>query len=97
MSRFVIQLTRAAIRDLDALPDPVRDQVTEDLRTLEEAPLGPPPRIKRLKGLTFPIYRLRSGDYRVVYRIDEALVTIMRVIDRKELERALRQLGLLRR
>jgi len=29
----------------------------------------------------------------VLYRIDEAVVTVMRVINRRELERALRQLG----
>jgi mRNA-degrading endonuclease RelE of RelBE toxin-antitoxin system len=55
-----------------------------------------PPRIKRLKGFAFPLYRLRSGDYRVLYRIDEAAVTVMRVINRKDLERTLRQLRLSR-
>jgi hypothetical protein len=29
----------------------------------------------------------------VLYRIDEAVVTVMRVINRRELERALRQLS----
>ncbi len=33
-----------------------------------------------------------SGDYRVLYRIDETLVTVMRVINRRDLDRTLRQL-----
>jgi mRNA-degrading endonuclease RelE of RelBE toxin-antitoxin system len=66
------------------------------LRTLKGSPVGRPPRIKRLKGFAGPLYRLRSGDYRVLYRIDEAAVTVMRVINRKDLERTLRQLRLSR-
>ncbi len=39
--------------------------------------------------------KLRSGDFRVLYRVDGALVTVMRVIDRKDLELVLRRLRLL--
>ncbi|MDI6773711.1 MAG: type II toxin-antitoxin system RelE/ParE family toxin [bacterium] len=88
MSRSTVQLTRAAVKDLDDLPGPARG---------EETSLGRPSQIKRLKGFPFLLYRLRSGDYRVLYRVDEALVTVMRVINRKDLERALRRLGLPRR
>ena len=94
MSQFTVLLTRVATKDSDRLPSSDRDQVGRALRTLEEEPMGRPPRIKRLKGFSFPLYRLRSGDYRVLYRIDEAVVTVMRVINRRDLERTLRQLGL---
>jgi len=43
-------------------------------------------------GVGTPLYQLRSGDYLVLYRIDEALVTVMRVIYRPDLERILRRL-----
>src|SRR2546427_6011583 len=69
-----------------------RDAVTDDLRTLAERPTGAPPRVKRLKRVGTPLYQLRSGDYLVLYRIDEALVTVMRVIYRPDLERILRRL-----
>lgn len=97
MSRPTVQLARAAVKDLDDLPDPAREQICQDLEKLQETPLGRPPQIKRLKGFPFPLYRLRSGDYRVLYRVDETLVTVMRIINRKDLERALRRLGLPRR
>ena len=62
------------------------------MQALEKNPGGDPPRIKRLKGFSFPLYRLRSGEYCVLYRVDEALVTVMRVINRKDLEKTLRRL-----
>jgi mRNA-degrading endonuclease RelE of RelBE toxin-antitoxin system len=92
VTRFKVQLTRVAAKDLDALDQVARDSVVADLARLNESPLDRPPRVKRLKGFKHPLYRLRSGDHRIVYRIDEALVTILRVIDRKVLERSLRGL-----
>lgn len=92
MTRFRVQLTRVAAKDLDALDEVVREAVVEDLAKLSESPIDRPPRVKRLKGFRHPVYRLRSGDHRIVYRIDETLVTILRVIDRKVLERSLRNL-----
>ena len=89
---FRVQLTRKATADLDRLSTVDRDDVADDVRTLAERPMGDPPRIKRLKGFGTPLYRLRSGDYRVLYRIDEAVVTVMRVVNRRDLERSLRQL-----
>jgi mRNA interferase RelE/StbE len=90
--QFRVQLTRVAAKDLDALDTVVRAAVVADLAKLSESPIDRPPRVKRLKGFKQPLYRLRSGDHRVVYRIDERLVTILRVIDRKVLERSLRKL-----
>ena len=92
MTRFRVQLTRVAAKDLDALDEVVRAAVVLDLAQLGESPIDRPPRVKRLKGFRHPRYRLRSGDHRIVYRIDETLVTILRVIDRKVLERSLRKL-----
>ena len=92
MIQFRVQLTRVAAKDLDALDTVVRAAVVADLAKLSESPIDRPPRVKRLKGFKQPLYRLRSGDHRVVYRIDERLVTILRVIDRKVLERSLRKL-----
>ena len=95
MSRFTVQLTRAAVKDLDAVPQVHRRHLATDLRAPADLATSWPAGIKRLKGFGFPLYRLRAGDYRVLFRIDGALLTIMRVINRKDLERTLR--GLRRR
>jgi len=94
VSRRVVQLTRTAAKDLDRIDRPLRDQLVRDLRDLEVDPTGRPPRMKRLRGHGAPLYRLRSGDYRVVYRLEDDLITVFRVINRRDLERALRRLGI---
>lgn len=92
MNKFTIQLTRAAQKDLNRLGFEDPDHISQDLQTLKENPFGRPPRIKRLKGFSFPLYRLRSGGFRVLYRVDELVITVMRIIDRKDLESTLRRL-----
>ena len=92
MSRFTVQLTRAAVKDLDAVPQVHRQHLATDLRALADLATSWPVGTKRLKGFGFPLYRLRAGDYRVLFRIDDTLVTTMRVINRKDLDRTLRSI-----
>ena len=92
MKRFRVLLTRAVSKDLDSFPAGDRAQVAADLAELGTTPIGAPPRIKRLKGFAFHLYRLRTGDYRSLYRIDGGSVTVMRIIQRKDLDRILRAL-----
>ena len=92
MKPFTIQLTRAATDDLEKLEEDIRSRILKDVATLQIAPVDRPPRVKRLKGFRFPLYRLRSGDLRILYRIDGSVVTVMRLIDRKDLDRTLGRL-----
>jgi mRNA-degrading endonuclease RelE of RelBE toxin-antitoxin system len=92
MNRFQVILTEHAITDLRDFPKEHRDQIHQDLRALESSPYPFPPRIKRLKGFRPPLYRARSGDYRVLYHIQGDAVMILRVIDRKLLERVIKRL-----
>jgi len=39
-------------------------------------------------------WRIRSGDFRVLYRINDKTVIILRVIDRKDPERVIKKLNL---
>ena len=57
-------------------------------------PFASGPNIKKLKGFKPPIYRIRSGDFRVLYRVYEKTIIILRVIDRKSLERVIKKLNL---
>lgn len=92
MKPFSVALTRAAARDLDELAAEARAAIVEELQKLRLAALDRPPRVKRLRGFRFALYRLRCGDHRILYRIDGGTVTVLRVIDRKDLERTLRRL-----
>lgn len=94
MRRFQVVLTEHAIADLEEVSKEIRGQIQRDLKTLGTSPLPSGTQIKRLKGFRPPIYRLRSGDFRVLFRIREDKVTVLRVIDRKLLERVIKRLNL---
>ena len=92
MNKFQVTLTEHAIVDLKDIPEELRDQIHRDLRDLESRPFPSGTLIKRLRGFRPPVYRLRSGNFRILYHIRENNVMILRVIDRKLLERAIRRL-----
>jgi mRNA interferase RelE/StbE len=92
VNEYTLQLTRAAHRDLKQLPVRIQKQISEDLKTLPSDPFPQGNRIKKLKGFGVPLFRLRSGDFRVLYRIDGKEIILLRIIDRKMLDRILSQL-----
>jgi len=94
MNSFQVVLTEHAIADLEEVSQELREQIQRDLKTLQTSPFPSGTQIKRLKGFRPPIYRLRSGDFRVLYHIREDEVTVLRVIDRKLLERVIKRLNL---
>jgi len=94
MNKFQVTLTEHAIVDLKDISRELRDQIHRDLRNLESAPFPFGTYIKRLKGFRPPVYRLRSGNFRILYHIQESSVTILRVIDRKLLDRAIKRLAI---
>jgi len=88
---FSVQLTKPAKADLEKIPASTRPPILEGIASLEENPF-PGPNKRRLRGFKFPLYRLRVEDFRARYRIDQQLVTIMRIINRKDLEKITRHL-----
>lgn len=90
MRKFSVNITASAANDLDATQD--REQIISDIKKLYDNPLPTGVNIKKLKGFNPPLYRLRSGNYRVLYKIEGLIVTIMRIIDRKELERTIKRI-----
>ena len=91
MPRAVL-LAPAAAKDLDALPPDRRDQVLDDIAAYGANPTAARARVKQLRGFKPPLLRLRSGDYRVLFRAVGEQLHVYRIIDRKDLERALRRL-----
>ena len=79
----------AAGRQLRKLPPPAQGQVVEVLAALGIDPR--PPGAKALAGAK-GLLRVRSGSYRVVYRVTdrELLVSVVAVGDRREVYRQLR-------
>ena len=94
MSSFQIFLTKHAEEDLGGIPQGHSEKIHRDLKQLESGPLPSRSHTKRLKGFRPALYRMRSGDFRILYRIKGKTVTILRVVDRKILQRAIKGLGI---
>ncbi len=73
MGVYTIILKRSAIADLDALRKYDATQIANAMeRHLQHDPTKESKSsIRRLRGITNPDYRLRVGDYRVFYAVDE--------------------------
>ena len=81
-----IDVTNTAEADLDAIRPYYRRQVLDGMeRHLRFLPMRESgSRIKRLRLLDSPGYRLRVGEFRIFYDIDEAVgvVTVLRVLSK---------------
>ena len=94
MKKCKIQLTYSASEDLDGLHDDQRKKIIAILKIFSTDPFTHGANIRKLKAFKPPIYRARSGDYRILYRVQENKIIIMRVIDRKDLDRVIKRLKL---
>jgi mRNA interferase RelE/StbE len=74
----------AALKELASLPRKMRGQVDERIQGLAQDPR--PPGCKVLKGEWSGLMRIRSGDHRIIYRVedDRLIVTVVRIADRKD-------------
>ena len=83
MASYQVELTRSAEKDLKRID---KSQVATIFRGLEDFADDPRPHgVKKLSGAD-RIYRIRVGDYRVVYEIEDdvLLVLVIRVAHRKD-------------
>jgi mRNA interferase RelE/StbE len=83
---YKLAIKKSARKELDNLPDQIFLKVDKSILSLKENP-SPYPQAKKLKGENK--CRLRIGDYRVVYSVDEdqKTITIYRVRHRKDVYR----------
>jgi len=88
-----VHLTARSQKDLARLPAKQRLRILRSLRPLAEGPLHEVTGIKRLEGVGRPaVYRLRVGSYRVLCTAEPDVVTVLRVISRQDLAKAIRQI-----
>ena len=92
---YEIILALEAIEDLKGLKAPIRASVKAVLEThLRHEPTKlSKSRIKRLKGLSRPQYRLRIDEIRVFYDITGTNVEILAIVQKSEAEKWLAQFG----
>ena len=83
MSNYSVEVKPSARKELEALPDKVLARVVQKMDSLRDTPR--PAGCKKLKGYKDQ-WRVRVGDWRVVYIIDDAakLISITRIAHRRE-------------
>lgn len=84
MRSYAVQFVRSARKELERLPDTILQRVFARIEGLASTPR--PPGCKKLRGAR-DLWRIRIGDYRVVYAIDDGLrvVEIRTIGDRKDI------------
>ncbi len=92
---FAIVLAPEAVEDLNHLKANVRAAVKAALEThLRHEPTKTSrSRIKRLRGLDRPQYRLRVGDVRVFYDVADSTVEILAVVNKSDATEWLARFG----
>lgn len=78
-----IEIRKSAIKDLKHISEPFKTKIHEKILELKKFP-----NLQNIKKLTNfePAYRLRIGDYRVLFdlEIEEDTIVIGRILHRKE-------------
>jgi mRNA interferase RelE/StbE len=85
VASYSVEIKASAAKELERLPDKVRRQIVKRILALGDHPR--PPGAEKLTGED--LYRIRQGDYRVLYQIqDQALIVlVVRIGNRREVYR----------
>jgi len=81
---FRIELTKSAAKELRNIPKSAQKRIARKIDALNENP--PDPMQTKMKGSN-PFHRVRVGDYRIVYEIqdDILLILIIKIGHRKDI------------
>jgi mRNA interferase RelE/StbE len=85
---YTIEFLRSAVRELETLPKSRQKQIATRIDGLRDSPF--PPGVKKLEGED-KLYRLRVGDYRILYEVDDSAkkLTVAKIGHRREIYRNL--------
>ncbi len=93
--RYEIALSPEAVSDLRSLPASKRKAIREALEVhLRHEPTKTSrARIKRLRGLSRPQFRLRVKDFRIFYDVVEGEVQVLAIVSKADVDHWLRRAG----
>ena len=87
---FQVEFRPGAVREIKKLPPKIQAQVLEVAAALARNPT--PAGSRKLSG--YPFWRVASGDYRIIYSLDQAagLIVVLRVRHRRRVYEHLNRL-----
>ncbi len=74
MASYKIEVKPAALRSLSKLPREVQTRLARKIEALTRNPR--PAGVEKLKGVP-DLYRLRAGDYRILYQIQDKILLVL--------------------
>jgi mRNA interferase RelE/StbE len=77
---YEVDFKPGALKDLQSLPKSAQRRILGKIESLRNELAGD---VKRLTNFT-PEYRLRVGNYRVLFEVEEGNVVVYRVLHRKD-------------
>lgn len=77
---YSAELKPRAVKDLKSIPIADRERIVKRIEMLEDNLSG---NVKKLTNFT-PEYRMRFGNWRVLFEIEDSTIVIYRVLHRKE-------------
>ena len=94
--KFTIEFTSRAIKDLKKLPKSEQKQIIKESLRLEIEPFQYKNKIKKIRGIKFPCYRLRidlkSDSFRLFYGIDKDIIYVLRIISKKDADNIIQRI-----
>ncbi len=78
--KYQVRFKPRSMKDLKKIPLESRERIVEKIEAMSDDLAGD---VKQLTNIT-PEYRLRVGDYRVLFEIEEAAIVVYRVRHRRE-------------
>ena len=88
-SLYGFAYTEDALKYLETVvPKKIRGQIKKRIEALAATPS--PPGCKKLDGVMdgkFPVYRVRQGDYRILYSVRGVIIVILDIDHRKDVYR----------
>ena len=87
METYQIKILPTAQKELASVSEVIRKRIGKKIDSLEKNPR--PSGVKMLKGKRGDFYRLRVGDYRILYQIksETLLVVVIKIGHRREVYR----------
>jgi mRNA interferase RelE/StbE len=88
MTKYRVEFNKNYLKDLEKIPIRARKQIQKEVTALASEPR--PDGCKKLQGANSPpLYRVRCGDYRIIYTINDSvlLILVIAVGHRKEIYR----------
>ncbi len=86
MTRYEVLVSQTAAKELQALEENLQARIKEKLRELAEDPRNSSGRldVKKLSATTRHYYRLRVGEYRIIFFTEKKSIKVVRIASRAD-------------